>query len=224
MKTKIAFIAAALAVLASPLRADVVETNLTIALKFYANTTDAVPKGNFVSLNYRTGTIKNADIIDAINYALDEEYSLKSKIIRRDEFDDQGNLIEENTAYLIRDKDLGDLDITDIISYVPLAQVAKFKYSTVNGTGTFDLITTSYFDIVFDRSDEFEEMQLFGIDRQKIKYVTVKQTGNLAGLLSFSSKVHGDGFLWFNQTDDFWDGILEGTIKVSGAKVIPPDA
>ncbi|MEN3942915.1 hypothetical protein WJU23_16570 [Prosthecobacter sp. SYSU 5D2] len=226
MKTKIAFIAASLAVLASPLRADIVEANVTIALKFYANTTDSVEKGNSEILNYQTGTIKNSDIIEAVNFALFEDeaddYSPKSKIIRQDEFNDNGSLLA--TRYLIRDKAKeADLDVTNLIDIDSLEEVVKYKFSTVTGAGTVNLISNSRYQFLFDPEspETSEELDLFGIDRSTIKVVMVKSTENFVDLLSFSSKVSGYGYFFPLKFDDFYEGIAEGTIKVSGAKVFP---
>ena len=225
MKLKLASIAAALAALAAPLQAEVVETNITIALKFYANNEAPVAKGNTVTLNYGTGTIKNSDIISAVNFALFESeadhYSTKSKILRRDFFDEFGDLDE--TDYLIRDKDKGDLDITNLVDFDYFDQIVKYKFNSETETGTINLVSTTNFEFNSDPEspETSEELNLYGIGRTTVKVVSVKDTGNLVELATLSAKVGGYGYFYTVKLDDFFNGVAEGTIKASGAKVVP---
>lgn len=225
MKFNLALLALA-AAFVTPLKADVVETNITIALKFYANTTE-IPliKGNSAILNYGTGTIKNSDIISAINYVLfdaeEDEYSTKSKILRRDVFDDEGN--SSTTSYLIRDKDKSDLDITDLVNFDYIDSVVKSKISTTTETGTISLISTTNFQFTSDPDfpETSEDLNLYGLSRTSVKVVSVKNSGNLVDLASLNAKVAGYCYFFTTKLDGFFGGIAEGTIKASGAKVVP---
>jgi hypothetical protein len=222
MKSKLAFIAATLAALAAPLQAEVVETKITIALKFYVNNESPVTKGNTQSLNYGTGTIKNSDIISAVNEALFEPedfYSLKSKILRRDYFDDTGDLL--GTDYVIQDKTKSDLFITDLIDFDYLNQVVKYKFNTEKGTGSVNMVSTASFDFEANpETAETEYVSLYGISRTNIKVVIVK-SGNLVELATLSAKVGGYGYIFIKNLDESLSGIAEGTIKASGPKVLP---
>lgn len=226
MKIKLALLAAAVTAFTSPLQADLVETNVSIAFKFYANALDEVEKPTSITLNYATASIKNADIIESINVVLfanpADDYPLNSKIIRRDYFDANGEL--DSTQYVIRAKDREDLNITEMITVTLFETIEKYKIST-NGTVTLNPITASRYEILFDpdNEEESEEFDLRGIDRVSIKLVEVKSTENFVQLLSFNSQVSGYGYYYpsHKDFDGFYTGIVEGTLKVSGAKVVP---
>lgn len=219
MKKTLALMAA-LAALTSSVKAELVESYITIALKFYVNTTDeVVEKGDSVSINYSTFSLKNFDLIDAYGEVNNIGFDKSAKLIRQDEFNEEGNLID--SKILIRDKTQeGDVDITDSFSFSFLIEAQKFKYSKSKGTGTYSVIYSTNVNFLAEpeNEDESEEFDLYNIERFSGK--TILFNGSLVDLENSSSKAQGYAYFYVSKLEDYFEGVVEGTIKISGAKAI----
>jgi hypothetical protein len=217
------------------LRADMVESNVSIALKFHYNPAGSVPGPKFLTLTPKTAMLRNADFIRALNQAngsnLGFPFDLKSRIIRRDTFDNAGN--RTSTRYFLRDKQGKQAEITTTISVDIIDQVTRFKLSLANQTGTINLIATDTFLFIDGPTEQDSECSAngAGISRYNFRRVRAKLTDRLVDLLAYSARVAGrssftlpvkrpaEGQPTF--TGPF-TGIVEGSVKLTGAKILPP--
>lgn len=220
---------------AAQLQAEIVESNVSISLKFHYNPVGSVPGAKFVTLTPKTYLLKNADFIRALNLSnasnLAFPFDLKSRVIRRDTFDNAG--VKTSTQYFLRDKQGKQVEITAAIDVDIIDQVTKYKLSLANQTGSINLIATDTFLFIDGptEQDSFCSANGAGISRYKLKRVRTKVTNRLVDLLSYSSKVAGRATFTIpvrrpavgqpTVTGPF-TGIVEGSVKLSGAKILPP--
>lgn len=223
MKTKLALFFAVLAAYAAPVQADFTESNISITLKFYFNAEEETVKGDKESLNYTTATLKNADIIAAYNEAYEDTLALNSRIIRRDEFDAEGEFLD--FQILIRDKTQGDIDITDLVDFSSSeTDAVKYSYSASKGTGTYSAIYERSIEILVDPEDEeSQEIDAAGLERLNIKTVIVKSTQNFVDLAAVNTSLNGYAYFYNEKADGVFNGIVEGSYKETGAKVVVLD-
>lgn len=219
------------------LQAEIVETNVSISLKFHHNPSAFIPGTKFITLTPKTYLLKNADFIRALNLAnasnLTFPFDLKSRIIRRDTFDNAGDRI--STQYFLRDKQGKQAEITSSIDVDIIDQVTKYKLSLANQTGSINLIATDTFLFIDGptEQDSFCSANGAGISRYNFRRVRTRITNRLVDLLSYSSRVAGRATFIIpvkrpaagqpTFTGPF-TGIVEGSVKLSGAKILPPPA
>lgn len=208
---------------AIPPPASFVETNLTFALKMYINNEDEDFGDKFIVQNYATVSIKNADIIRAYGDVFGFDFDKSARLIKRDGFTEEGNLVQ--TRIIIRDKVEGDIDVTNTFSFFSLHDpIDKYKYSRSTKTGSKSTIERKGITFLADDEDPDttnEEMNLSGIDRVTYKRILINKL-LLADLETRSGKVTGDAVFYviIKSVDGYLEGVVEGTYKVSGAKVV----
>jgi len=219
MKTTLLLIAT-LATFSSSMKAEIVESNITIALKFYVNTTDEeVVKGDSASINYSTFSIKTFDVIDAYGATLDTAFDKSAKLIRQDEFDGEGEFVD--SRILIRDKTQeGDVDISDSFTFSSLYDVYKYKYSISKGTGSYSAIDSTNLNFLAEpeNEEESEELDLYNLERYSGK--TILFNGSFVNLENLTAKAQGYAYFFVTKLGTNLNGVVEGTIKISGAKAI----
>lgn len=97
--------------------------------------------------------------------------------------------------------------------------VAKAKLAIETGVGTKSLIATDLFSYEANPgAEDTERVVGAGISRYNFKIVQVKGKTDLVGILSYSSKAAGSAVF---MVPSLTSGVVEGSIKISGAKVIP---
>ena len=222
---------------AAQLQAEIVETNVSISLKFHYNPSASIPGTKFITLTPKTYLLKNADFIRALNLSnasnLTFPFDLRSRIIRRDSFDNTGGLI--STQYFLRDKEGKQAEITNALDLETLNRVDKYKLSIATQTGSINLIATDTFLFIDGptEQDSFCSANGAGISRYNVKRVRTRATNRLVDLLSYSSRVAGRATFVIPVTRPTvgqptftgpFTGIVEGSVKLSGAKILPPPA
>lgn len=223
MNIKHVLFAAALTILTPVLKADFVETNLTVTLKFYFNQTEATTKGDVNSRAYTTATLKNKDIIDSVAYVYDYNFTTTARLMRRDEFDAEGNFVSHVT--FIRDKNEGDIDITSLVPIEEYDGVNKFRYSVSKGTGLYNSIYNGRIRYIATPANEnSEEIDVMSLNKGAFTFTLVRSTSHFVSLANITSTVHGYAYMFYPKSGEYYNGVVEGTIKTSGAKVVVPVA
>lgn len=218
-------IAAFLAAAATSAEANIVESNVTVALKFYFNPTNVYQlKGNFSTLAYQTFSVTNANVIASLNAANEGKpsfpFPLNAKIIRQASFYIDGD--EGDVVYLLRDKAGNEVDVTASLNVSINSAVRKTKKHKDTGVGSINLIATDLFNYDADPAILNSEYVVgAGISRYNIKVVQVKGESDLVQILNYSSKAAGSAVFL---VPTFTEGVVEGSIKISGGKVIPQAA
>lgn len=222
MKRKIALLFATLAsTLPCALQADTVESNVSIALKYYFNFSPPANNNNNVQTEkFTTTTFKNADFIRAINAANNTTYLIKSRILRRDQFNPEGVRVGA-PVYFLRDANIGDVDITEYMEVLRRANAYNKKFSTTKKTGTMSLMGDTEVRLIANPEFpiEAEDFNLRGVDRQTTKYVFNPKTKNFVELTTLSINLAGRvSFVIRGQGSV--DAPAEGTFKISAAKIV----
>lgn len=221
MKRKIALLFIALATaFPAVIQADTVESRVTLQLKWYFNFD---PPNGIQDRNkkYSTVTINNTDFIKAINLTQTTQYPLRSQILRRDQFDDTGLPIGP-PIYFIRDRVLGDFNIGQFFELNESLAAIKSKYSATKKTGVENSINLRVFKFIARplTPEDSDVIQAQGIDRQILKTVINNKTKKLVQLPSMKVSLSGSNYFGI-QSEGFVYAPLEGTIKISAAKIAP---
>lgn len=231
MKSKLFAIAALLLGSTSLLPGNEVESNVSVALKFHYNPQDYQPQGNFVTKAYLTYAINNAVLIDSINAANQGQpnfpISRKARLIRKEFFLASGE--SDEIRYVLRDnKSNQEVDVTDCFVVRIIERAEKGKISTVNGTGSVSAVAIDQFTYSASPQGEgVDSADGAGISRYSSKIVLVKGSTDRVQLLSYSSKLGGLAAFLVpvaprSSERQFIEGMVEGSIRISGSKVLPP--
>lgn len=230
MTLKSALVAAVLSSAFVPLAShglEQVEANVTFALKMYINNTEEAETDKSLSKNYATVTLKTADVIRACGDFLEVEFSKKARLVRRTLFGQDGDVFA--TGYYVvdpaqpADTSVGDYLARFILGYPGV--VDKFKYKLPAGTGTLSTIERSLWDLTLDDENAGttdEDLKLYGLDKTRTRRVAAGES--TADLETRTSAVHGDAtfYVVIKGVDGYLEGIVQGTVKVTGSKLIAP--
>lgn len=202
------------------LKANDVESTVTFALKFYYNPTNTpVVTPTTRSVTSKTVAVKNADLIAAFNDKFKGTepfpFATNAKIVRVQTYSAQGEL--SRTKYYLREKGK-EADITASFNWetTDLAYTVKYVIKTNLGVAKDVRLDDFSLSIGTGESAYFIEGQNLGI--YTFNDIFMKKTEQRATLSTISQKIAGVSRLPFS---DSKVGIVEGTIKVSGPKLIP---
>lgn len=207
------------------LAATVVESNITIALKFYINDKPDVDGPPTDSLAYSTVSIKNADLLHAWSAANSVTLSKKARLMRRDYVNSYGEVDYEDYDIFIRDGE-DDYSLPGGLDILLNEVVDKYRYNTVKGTGTYNSL--SYVNvnvrIIWDlldgqEGDEIDDDTIFSAGLEKYASRTVTYGQVLTSLDTSTTTVVGEAFFYTSNRRSWEDGVVQGTIKQSGPKV-----
>lgn len=220
MKLKLALLSA-LALMAQPVLADhYVESNLAFSFKFFANNSK-VETETTESRTYSTFTLKNFDLIDAYNAVKTTEgkFTSKARIIKQDLFNEDGVLLSKRILFR---EGTTEEDVTAYFTFETYDRtVSKFKYKSVEGTGTENAIVTTSFNYVATDPESSSPEAITARGMDKISRKTVEKDGELMDLDTISSSLTGEASFYVLKKKERFSGLVQGTYKASGAKILP---
>lgn len=221
MKKSLALIAAALAFISPAAKADYVDSVMTFTLKFHFNEKEWETKGAFSVLNMTTSSLKTADFIAAYAAANGQQFSKKAQIIWRDEYESDATHI--GYKIYIRDPGKSDVDVSALFdeNTDEGGFASKGKYNDELGTGTFSQIYTSVLTFrAHETTPDASSVEATGINNFNLKTVKVKETGSFVDLGTVSGKIFGKAYFMDAKRQRRFEGVVDGTFKLSGPKVV----
>lgn len=225
MKKKIALLLSTLALPFSLQAESTVESNVTVALKLYYNFDAPVTKGATTVVKHQTIAVKNADLIEAVNELHEVKFPLKSAIICRQFFNEAGDP-SKAAVYLIRDKKLGERDITNHLIFFPVPiKATNANLKTISeglSTGTISYVQTGASAFILNPGvQQPSTFQLQGLERITAKLIVNRQNDELVQLASLKSTVTGvrSGLPPLESLAN-GSAPVDGSFKTSGAKIV----
>jgi hypothetical protein len=221
MNKSFTLVLAALAFLNSSVKADFVDSVMNFTLKFHFNETGWLEKGNYDIKNITKSSLKTADFIAAYGTATDQTFSKKAQLIWRDEYDFEG--YQEGYKIYIRDPGKPDVDVSTAFNEdtSDSPSVSKGKYHYDLGTGTFFQIYTSVLTFRAQAgSPGTPTLDVTGLNNFNIKTVIVRDTENLVDLGTVNGKITGKAYFLDAKRQKKFTGVVDGTFKLSGPKVV----
>lgn len=216
MKTKLIFLAvAALWSAQAQAQMEIVESNVTIALKVHEQEADLPDVGGNNVNNYKIRTIKTADVIQMIAAKENIPIAKNARLILQQNFNAGGW-----SGYSFRIREPGnpnDIMVTNYLERDDDFRVVKSKISTTKGTGSESTLAMGEFDISL--TGDFEGFYMDGPTKTTMKYVASK---NLPGVvLSLETYAFtGAGQSLIGLGGDAEEGFVSGIVKISGSKII----
>lgn len=221
MKKALFLLSASLSLL-STTQAEMIEGNVTLQLKF---TRQVIVQETTTSATSKlvTATYKNADFIQHMSAVKGgAAFSKSAKIIFR--------ISNDGESYLIRDKSAAnDYDVTNYLKlkveegYMISGQKITFEegnYSTTK-MGTEKHVGIGSLNIATANPPEDKNITLFGPLNYTVRNIRSKlNTARTFGVPTIGFSGHGY-FIFPIAGDDPDKGLVQGTMKVSGAKVLP---
>lgn len=226
MKRSLLILAASLSFL-SPALAEIIEGNVSIQLRL---TREEPQSATSTSLNTKlvTSTFKNADFIQAMSVVKGgTPFSKSAKIIYR--FD--GGL-----DYYIRDKDQTDFKVSEYLSIAPNGGLAgsfsvaskklKFQESNPEGTkiGTEKHLAAGTLGIatIHENDSNPTTMLGHGILTQSARHIRSKENPERSIFVTNLSMSAAGSFVFPVQGGGAPDlGVLQGSVKFTGTKILP---
>jgi hypothetical protein len=216
MKTKLILLAAATLWSAQAhAQTEIVESNVTIALKIHVQEGGQVVVGGNNVRNYKITTIKTADVIQMIAAKENTSIAKNVRLILQQTFNAIGW-----SGYSFRIREPGnpnDIMVTNYLERDDDFSVVKSKISTTKGTGSESTLAMGEFDISL--TGTFEGFYMDGPIKTTMKYVASKKfPGEAISLETYTFTGAGQSLTGLGGNEE--EGFVSGTVKISGSKVL----
>lgn len=209
-----------LGVCAASAQVNTVEHNVSLAFKFTYNATEFLQReGSFLVMANKSVTLKNADFIKLYNDEnTGDDFPLNSKIIRQNFFNTNGSSAGP-AKFVIRDKAGNEADITSTIGVTMNGATAKVKYVEATKVGSHSYLLSENFEYNSKPgAPSLGAIEAYSLTANNFKSVYVKKTTEVVETSNISMKMTGAAR--FTAASPLV-GVIQGTLKISGPKIIP---